>query len=122
MRPFLPRLTKSELHAVMTGGFATVSGSYIALLIQAGVNNTTALTQKIRSCRFYNICVENSTKAIIVQSVICSGTRPIYYNVCRRVISVCQNETMLITEKNILLLSRFRYKTNVIRSLPFAIF
>ncbi|ESO07723.1 hypothetical protein HELRODRAFT_170266 [Helobdella robusta] len=35
MRPFLYKLTRSELHAVMTGGFATVAGSYIALLVQA---------------------------------------------------------------------------------------
>lgn len=38
MRPFIYKLTKSELHAVMTGGFATVAGSYIALLVEVGVN------------------------------------------------------------------------------------
>jgi len=38
MRPFVYKLTKSELHAVMTGGFATVAGSYIALLIEVGVS------------------------------------------------------------------------------------
>jgi len=37
MRPFVNKLTKSELHAVMTGGFATVAGSYIAILIEVGV-------------------------------------------------------------------------------------
>jgi len=37
MRPFVYKLTKSELHAVMTGGFATVAGSYIAILIEVGV-------------------------------------------------------------------------------------
>ena len=37
LRPFLHKLTKSELHAVMTGGFATVAGSYIALLVEVGV-------------------------------------------------------------------------------------
>ena len=38
MRPFVSKLTKSELHAVMTGGFATVAGSYIAVLIHVGVS------------------------------------------------------------------------------------
>jgi len=37
MKPFIHKLTKSELHAVMTGGFATVAGSYIAVLIEVGV-------------------------------------------------------------------------------------
>ena len=40
MRPFIHKLTKSELHAVMTGGFATVAGSYIALLVEVGVRMT----------------------------------------------------------------------------------
>ena len=38
MRPFVYKLTRSELHAVMTGGFATVAGSYIAVLIEIGVS------------------------------------------------------------------------------------
>ena len=32
------KLTRSELHAIMTGGFATVAGSYMAVLIQVGVS------------------------------------------------------------------------------------
>ena len=36
--PYMNKLTKSELHAVMTGGFATVAGSYMAVLIQVGVS------------------------------------------------------------------------------------
>ncbi len=39
LKPFLHKLTKSELHAVMTGGFATVAGSYIALLVEVGVRS-----------------------------------------------------------------------------------
>ncbi|KAH3706708.1 hypothetical protein DPMN_066096 [Dreissena polymorpha] len=33
LRPFLTRLTESELHAVMTGEFATVAGSVIAAYV-----------------------------------------------------------------------------------------
>lgn len=37
IKPFLPVLTKSELHAVMTGGFATIAGSVMAAYINLGV-------------------------------------------------------------------------------------
>jgi len=38
IKPFLPLLTKSELHAVMTGGFATIAGSVMAAYISLGVS------------------------------------------------------------------------------------
>ena len=31
IRPFLPQMTKSEIHAVMTGGFATIAGASFSL-------------------------------------------------------------------------------------------
>ena len=34
----LPDMTKSELHAVMTGGFATIAGSVLATYITFGVS------------------------------------------------------------------------------------
>ncbi|XP_064613726.1 solute carrier family 28 member 3-like [Liolophura sinensis] len=37
IRPFLKKLTNSELHAVMTGGFATIAGSVMAAYISYGV-------------------------------------------------------------------------------------
>lgn len=37
IRPFLPDMTKSELHAVMTGGFATIAGSVLAAFISFGI-------------------------------------------------------------------------------------
>ena len=37
IRPFLPEMTKSELHAVMSAGFATVAGSTMAAYILFGV-------------------------------------------------------------------------------------
>ena len=37
VRPFLDRLTMSELHAVMTGGLATVAGGVLAAYIGIGV-------------------------------------------------------------------------------------
>ncbi len=38
VRPFLPRMTKSELHAIMTGGFATIAGGVFALYVGFGID------------------------------------------------------------------------------------
>ena len=38
VKPFLKDMTNSELHAVMTGGFATIAGGVLAGYIQMGVN------------------------------------------------------------------------------------
>ena len=37
IKPFLPKMTNSELFSVMVGGFATVSGSVLAAYIGFGV-------------------------------------------------------------------------------------
>ena len=37
--PLLDKMTASELHAVMSSGFATVSGSVMGLFILWGVSN-----------------------------------------------------------------------------------
>ena len=36
--PYFHKLTKSELHAILTGGFATVAGSILAIYISFGVS------------------------------------------------------------------------------------
>lgn len=38
IRPFLKDMTRSELHAVMTGGFATIAGSVLGAYISFGVS------------------------------------------------------------------------------------
>ncbi len=38
VKPFLPEMTVSELHAVMVGGFATIAGGVLAGYIQMGVD------------------------------------------------------------------------------------
>ncbi|WAQ94742.1 S28A3-like protein [Mya arenaria] len=38
IRPFIKEMTRSELHAVCTGGFATIAGSVMAAYIEMGVN------------------------------------------------------------------------------------
>ena len=37
IKPYLPTLTMSELHAVMTGGFATIAGGVMAAYISLGI-------------------------------------------------------------------------------------
>lgn len=40
MKPYLPHVTKSELHAIMTAGFSTIAGSVLGAYISFGVSNT----------------------------------------------------------------------------------
>ncbi len=49
IRPFLGRLTMSELMAVMTGGFATVAGSVMAAYVRFGVDAGHLLTASVMS-------------------------------------------------------------------------
>lgn len=37
VKPYLPYVTKSELHAIMTAGFATIAGSVLGAYISFGV-------------------------------------------------------------------------------------
>ena len=39
IRPFIADMTMSELHAILTGGFATIAGSVMAAYILYGVSN-----------------------------------------------------------------------------------
>ncbi len=44
IRPLLEDMTRSELHAVMTGGFATIAGTVLAAFISFGVSYTDTAT------------------------------------------------------------------------------
>ncbi|XP_071545802.1 uncharacterized transporter YutK-like [Panulirus ornatus] len=49
IKPFIPVMTKSELHAIMTGGFATVAGSVLAAYISFGVDPAHLLSASVMS-------------------------------------------------------------------------
>lgn len=49
IKPYLADMTKSELHAVMTGGFATIAGSVLAAYISFGVDPTHLLSASVMS-------------------------------------------------------------------------
>ncbi|XP_076326192.1 sodium/nucleoside cotransporter 2-like isoform X2 [Tachypleus tridentatus] len=81
IKPYLPLLTKSELHAVMTGGFATIAGTVLALYVNIfGVNASHLLTASVMSAPaalaysklFYPELEQSKTKAHDI--VITKGT------------------------------------------------
>ncbi|KAJ8313632.1 hypothetical protein KUTeg_008193 [Tegillarca granosa] len=47
IKPFLSEMTKSELHAVMTGGFATIAGSVLGAFMSFGKQKSPKLAVKI---------------------------------------------------------------------------
>ncbi|EFX87746.1 hypothetical protein DAPPUDRAFT_22032, partial [Daphnia pulex] len=49
IRPLLPKMTKSELHAVMTGGFATIAGGVLAAFISFGISASHLLSASVMS-------------------------------------------------------------------------
>ena len=49
IKPFIPYLTRAEIHQVMTCGFATVSGSMLAAYISLGVNPQALVTSCVMS-------------------------------------------------------------------------
>ncbi|XP_007528457.2 solute carrier family 28 member 3 [Erinaceus europaeus] len=49
VRPYLPYVTKSELHAIMTAGFATIAGSVLGAYISFGVSSSHLLTASVMS-------------------------------------------------------------------------
>ena len=49
VRPFLEHVTMSELHAIMTGGFATIAGSVLAAYIGYGVSASHLLSASVMS-------------------------------------------------------------------------
>lgn len=64
VRPYLPHITKSELHAIMTAGFSTIAGSVLGAYISFGVrmfgdkfieNSTSSFFAAVISV-FYHCC------------------------------------------------------------------
>ncbi|CAH2273195.1 sodium nucleoside cotransporter 1 [Pelobates cultripes] len=47
IRPYLPQMTKSEIHAVMTGGFATIAGSVMGAYISFGIDPSSLIAASV---------------------------------------------------------------------------
>ena len=61
IRPFLKGMTESELHAVMTGGFATIAGTVFAVYITFGISAHHLLTA----------CVMSAPAALAMSKLMC---------------------------------------------------
>lgn len=49
VKPFMPGMTESELHAIMTGGFATIAGSVFGIYISFGIDANALLAASVMS-------------------------------------------------------------------------
>ncbi|MGH0168392.1 UNVERIFIED_CONTAM: hypothetical protein FKN15_054650 [Acipenser sinensis] len=47
IRPYLPEMTNSEIHAVMTGGFATIAGSVLGAYISFGIDASSLIAASV---------------------------------------------------------------------------
>ncbi|KAK9516695.1 hypothetical protein VZT92_024613 [Zoarces viviparus] len=47
IRPYLSEMTKSEIHAVMTGGFATIAGSVMGAFISFGIDASSLISASV---------------------------------------------------------------------------
>ncbi|XP_056272412.1 sodium/nucleoside cotransporter 1 isoform X7 [Pseudoliparis swirei] len=47
IRPYLKDMTKSEIHAVMTGGFATIAGSVLGAFISFGIDSSSLISASV---------------------------------------------------------------------------
>lgn len=87
IKPYIPIMTKSELFAVMTGGFATIAGSVLAAYINFGVSASHLLTASVMAAPaalgysklFYPETEESKTAAgklqMIKGLVVCDSLR-----------------------------------------------
>ncbi|XP_072045726.1 solute carrier family 28 member 3-like [Amphiura filiformis] len=72
IRPYLGRMTRSELHAVMTGGFATIAGAVLGAYISFGISPSHLLSASVMSAPaalaisklFYPETEESQTKTV----------------------------------------------------------
>uniref|UniRef100_A0A8C5LX08 Sodium/nucleoside cotransporter n=1 Tax=Leptobrachium leishanense TaxID=445787 RepID=A0A8C5LX08_9ANUR len=71
IKPYLNDLTKSELHAVMTGGFASIAGSVLGAYISFGVSSSHLITASVMS----------APAALAVSKLFWPETEPIKINV-----------------------------------------
>ncbi len=56
VRSFLPRMTMSELHAVMTGGFATIAGGVFAIYVGFGIDPAHLMAASVMAAPAALVC------------------------------------------------------------------
>lgn len=81
IRPFLALMTKSELHAVMTGGFATIAGGVLAAYISFGVRELIfkfPVASRVKSGNEKREKPAKRTPSLTGKTFL-TGSPPIYY-------------------------------------------
>jgi CNT family concentrative nucleoside transporter len=75
VKPFVPRMTKSELLALMGSGMAHISGGMMAIYISYGADPVSILTTCVMACP----CALYLTKLVLPESAkpVTAGTAPI---------------------------------------------
>lgn len=66
IRPYLSRMTRSELLAMMTGGMATIAGGVLAAYVSFGVSAGDLLTASVM----------NAPAALLMAKILCPETEP----------------------------------------------
>ncbi|GFO47834.1 sodium/nucleoside cotransporter [Plakobranchus ocellatus] len=75
VRPYLPAITRSELHAIMTCGFSSISGAFMAMFIKAGAPPTHMLTA----------CLISAPAALAISKLIYPETETVDFNSQRNI-------------------------------------
>ena len=78
IRPFLGKMTKSELHAVMTGGFATIAGTVLGAYIGFGVGIRFWCSSSSSSSSAFDVMIALTRSSLpSVSHYWMSGTNPL---------------------------------------------
>ena len=64
IKPYIKSLTISELHAIMTGGFATIAGGLMAAYISMGISATHLISASVMS----------APAALVISKIMCPET------------------------------------------------
>lgn len=73
IKPFLSKMSKSELHTVVTGGFATITGAVLAALVGI-LGGDDPLLQEYYATHFLTASVISAPAAIIISKIIIPET------------------------------------------------
>lgn len=79
MKPYIPKMTNSELHAVMTGGFATVAGAALGAYVTFGIDAFHLLSASVMSAPaalMYSKILYPETKKSVTNSKDVYESRP----------------------------------------------
>ena len=85
IKPYLASMTKSELHAVMTGGYATVSGAVLVITVSFGIEPQYLLSASVMSAPASLACSKllypgsanrTKTKELYIKSLVCTLQKP----------------------------------------------